>query len=142
MQRVLLAAMLVLAPLSSARADDLRVAQMEQDIRDLKRQVQTLTRQIEELRRVQPSQGVGRLPSSPSTPASTAWVDLSKWNRLRTGMSELEVLSNLGPPTAMRDDNGAKILRYAMEIGSGGFLSGSVTLKDRVVVEVRKPALQ
>jgi len=33
-------------------------------------------------------------------------------------------------------------LRYAMEIGTSGFLGGSVTLRNRVVVEVRKPALQ
>ena len=141
MARVVLTVLLALAPFA-ATADDLRVAQMEQDIRDLKRQVQTLTRQIEEMRRVQPNQGVSSAPSSPAIASSTAWVDLSKWNRLRTGMSELEVLSNIGPPTTMRDDNGAKILRYAMEIGSGGFLSGSVTLRDRVVVEVQKPALQ
>jgi hypothetical protein len=57
-------------------------------------------------------------------------------------MSELEVLSTLGPPTTMRDEDGAKVLRYALEISSGGFLSGSVTLRDHVVAEVRKPALQ
>ena len=57
-------------------------------------------------------------------------------------MSEMEVLSSLGPPTTMRDENGAKVLRYALEISSGGFLSGSVTLRDRVVVDVRKPSLQ
>jgi hypothetical protein len=140
MPRLFLCALLLSAPFV-ATADDLRIAQMEQDIRDLKRNVQTLTRQIEELRRLQPSQGVRRVPSSP-TAASTAWVDLSKWNHLRPGMSELEVLSSLGPPTTMRDENGARVLRYALEISSGGFLSGSVTLRDRVVVEVQKPQLQ
>lgn len=147
MPRLLLTALLALAPLA-ATADDLRVSQMEQDIRDLKRQVQTLTRQIEELRR-QPS-GAGSVHgvasssagSMAATSASTAWVDQSRWNRLRPGMSELDVLSALGPPTTMRDENGAKVLRYALEITSGGFLSGSVTLRDRVVVEVRKPELQ
>ena len=142
MPRLFLAALLLFAPLV-ATADDLRIAQMEQDIRDLKRNVQALTRQVEELRRLQAMPGVKRLPSpSSSASASTAWVDLSKWNNLRPGMSELEVLSILGPPTTMRDDNGAKVLRYALEISSGGFLSGSVTLRDRVVVEVRRPELQ
>ena len=50
MPRLILTALLLLTPFAVA-ADDLRITQMEQDIRDLKRQVQTLTRQIEELRR-------------------------------------------------------------------------------------------
>ena len=142
MPRLVLTALLLLTPFAVA-ADDLRIAQMEQDIRDLKRQVQTLTRQIEELRRVPANPGAGReLSPSPNAPSSTTWVDLSRWNRLRPGMSEMEVLSSLGPPTTMRDENGAKVLRYALEISSGGFLSGSVTLRDRVVVDVRKPSLQ
>jgi len=142
MPRLVLTALLLLTPFAVA-ADDLRIAQMEQDIRDLKRQVQTLTRQIEELRRVPANPGAGReLSPSPNVAASTSWVDLSRWNRLRPGMSEMEVLSSLGPPTTMRDENGAKVLRYALEISSGGFLSGSVTLRDRVVVDVRKPSLQ
>jgi hypothetical protein len=142
MPRLFLIALLLLTPFA-ATADDLRIAQMEQDIRDLKRNVQTLTRQIEELRRLQAMPGVKRVPSPSSTTSIPAdWVDLSKWNRLRPGMSEMEVLSSLGPPTTMRDENGAKVLRYALEISSGGFLAGSVTLRDRVVVEVQKPELQ
>ncbi len=142
MPRFFLAALLLLAPFA-ATADDLRINQMEQDIRDLKRQVQALTRQIEELRRQPATPGASRgLSTSPTATASTAWVDLARWNRLRPGMSEMEVLSALGPPTTMRDENGARVLRYALEISSGGFLSGSVTLRDRAVVEVRKPELQ
>src|SRR5688572_1184143 len=105
MPRLFLAALLFLAPFAVA-ADDLRIAQMEQDIRDLKRQVQTLTRQIEELRRL-PANPAARRSPSPAAAASTAWLDLSKWNQLRPGMSEMEVLSSLGPPTTMRDSGGA-----------------------------------
>ena len=42
----------------------------------------------------------------------------------------------------MRDENGTRVLLYAMEIGSSGFLSGSIALKDRVVVDVHKPVLK
>ncbi len=143
MSRLLLTALMLLVPLTASAVDDLRVNQLEQEVRDLKRQVQTLTRQVDELRnhpaRLNAQRG---LASAPGSSASNDWVDLSKWNRLRPGMSELEVLSALGPPTTMRDADGAKVLRYALEISSGGFLSGSVTLRDRVVVEVRKPELQ
>jgi outer membrane murein-binding lipoprotein Lpp len=143
MPRLLLSALLLLIPLTATAVDDLRVNQLEQEVRDLKRQVQTLTRQVDELRnhpaRLNSRRG---LATAPGSSASSDWVDLSKWNRLRPGMSEMEVLSALGPPTTMRDADGAKVLRYALEISSGGFLSGSVTLRDRVVVEVRKPELQ
>lgn len=42
----------------------------------------------------------------------------------------------------MRDENGARVLLYAMEIGSSGFLGGSVTLRNRAVTAFRKPELQ
>ena len=35
-----------------------------------------------------------------------------------------------------------RLLLYAMEIGSSGFLDGSVTLRDRMVVDVQKPVLR
>lgn len=57
-------------------------------------------------------------------------------------MSELEVVELLGTPTSMREENGARVLLYSLEIGVGGFLSGSVLLRDRAVVEVRNPELR
>jgi hypothetical protein len=57
-------------------------------------------------------------------------------------MSELEVISSLGPPTSMREEGGARVLLYAMEIGVSGFLGGSVKLRERAVVEVAQPTLQ
>ena len=56
-------------------------------------------------------------------------------------MSELEVIDLLGAPTSMRAEGDARVLLYAMEIGSSGFLRGSVTLRDRAVVEVQQPTL-
>ena len=57
-------------------------------------------------------------------------------------MSELELIGLLGPPTSMRPAEDGRVLLYAMEIGSNGFLSGSVTLKAQQVVSVEKPALR
>jgi hypothetical protein len=57
-------------------------------------------------------------------------------------MNELEVIDLLGPPTSMRKAGDARVLMYALEIGSSGFLGGSVTLRDRTVTEVRQPTLQ
>jgi len=143
MPRLLLTALLLLASFAAVAADDLKVMQLEQDVRDLQRQVQGLTRQVEELQR-RPTPGIRteRAFSPPATAPAGEWVDAAKWNRLKSGMSELEVISTLGPPTTIREEKGSRVLRYAMEIGTSGFLGGSVTLRDRVVVEVRKPALQ
>jgi len=130
-------------------ADDLRVSQLEQDVRDLQRQVQALTRQIESQGRVPPAvvDGVGRSPdvpraAPPAGQALPAWVDAAKWQRVQPGMGELEVLGILGPPTSMRAQLGARVLFYAMEIGASGFLGGSVTLRDRSVASVQRPTLQ
>jgi len=139
----MLTALLLLASFAAPAADDLKVMQLEQDVRDLQRQVSGLTRQVEELQR-RPTPGVRteRAFEPSSTVSAAAWVDAAKWNRLRAGMSELDVINTLGPPTTIREESDARVLRYAMEIGSSAFLGGSVTLRDRVVVEVRKPALQ
>ena len=45
-------------------------------------------------------------------------------------------------PTSMRPAEDGRVLLYAMEIGSNGFLSGSVTLKGQQVVAVEKPTLK
>lgn len=132
--------------LSSASwaADETRVSLLEQDVRELKRQVVTLSRQVDELRSrpARPEAGAALRPDRAPASDPERWVDSAKWNALRPGMSELEVVTLLGPPTQIRDENGARVLLYALEIGSTGFLGGSVVLRDRKVAEVRKPTLR
>jgi len=144
MHRALLAALLIV-PMLSIAADDLKVSQLEQDVRDLQRQVRAQSQQIEELRMQQGRPGAAPLapPSAtaPSTPVG-AWVDASKWQRVKAGMNELEVIGLLGPPTSMRAKDSERVLLYAMEISASGFLSGSVTLRDRVVFAVQSPVLR
>ena len=146
MTRLLIAAILACASLAAAAADDLKVSQLEQDVRNLQRQVQAQAQLLEELRMRLVSRPEQALPPAPMQPAAAAagthWVDASRWQQLRTNMSELAVIRLLGPPTAMRSLDGARLLLYAMEIGTSGFLSGSVTLRDRVVVAIEKPVLK
>lgn len=135
---------LAICPLG-ANADDYKINQLEQDVRELRRQVQVLTRQIETPRlQTAPGATASAVSPSPAAPAATipAWVDAAKWQRLSPGMSELEAVSILGPPTSMRTQDGQRVLLYALEIGASGFLGGRVTLRERVVVEVQKPVLQ
>ena len=143
MARLPLAMMLVCLPLVAVSADDPRVSFLQQEVRNLQRQVLVLTRQVDELRTRPPRVESGRLSPPPAAATDPgAWLDAGKWRKLREGMSELEVIASLGPPTSMREESGARVLLYAMEIGTSGFLGGSVVFRDRAVVEIREPTLQ
>lgn len=142
--RVLPLALIVLLGASTAlAADSNRIIALEQDVRNLERLVASLEREVRELRR-QRSAGSSALnaPTEPQEPSSYAWVDADKWKRIRVGAGELEVVQILGRPTSMRVEGEARVLLYAMEVGATGFLSGSVTLRDRAVAEVQAPVLK
>jgi hypothetical protein len=136
------------APLAAFSADDLKVSQLEQEIRTLQREVSAQSRQLDELRRQ-----LGRIadqrsiPGAPvATPAlappNTQWLEASRWKQIKAGMSELEVINLLGAPASMRAANQERLLLYAMEVGATGFLTGSVTFREGVVVTVKTPTLQ
>jgi len=141
MSRMLL--VLLILPLTASAADDLRVSFLEQQVRNLQTQVQALSRQVDLLRARPdlPASGPATRGDDPSANLPR-WVDASLWKRLRPGMSELDVIGALGPPTSMREEGGARVLFYALEIGSSGFLGGSIELRERVVVEIKQPVLQ
>ena len=146
MRSLLLA--LIAVPLLGHAQDDAnyRLMKLEQDVRNLERQVQTLTRQIDELKqqsaRVGERSAVGTRSSAAPTTSSTAWIEAARWDRVRAGMSELEVINILGPPTSLRQEGDARVLLYAMEIGSANFLGGSVELRDQAVSAINKPSLK
>src|SRR5688572_17644339 len=106
---------------TGAAADDFKVIKLEQDVRNLERQVQGLTREIADLRsrlvRSGEQRPLGRL-SGHREPVSFDWLSAVNWDRVRPGMSELEVIGILGPPTSMRPAEDGRVLLYAMEIGS------------------------
>lgn len=128
-------------PQVASAADDPRVSFLEQEVRRLQQQVQTMSRRIDQLERPVPSTPAQQPRAAAPAPSPDAWIDAGKWKKLRVGMSELEVVSLLGPPTSMRDADGARVLFYALEIGASGFLGGSVKFRDRAVAEVQQPVL-
>jgi hypothetical protein len=141
--RRFLAVVLITTALTAQAADDPRVSFLEQEVRNLHRQVDALSRRVDDLRtRPDRPKGVGAPAVKTAADGSTQWVDAASWKKIHPGMSELEVIGMLGPPTSMREENGARTLLYALEIGASGFLGGSVVFRDRVVAEVRQPALQ
>lgn len=147
MRYPLLALLLLLGQSAPAADDDTyRLMKLEQDVRNLERQVQTLTRQLDEVNqkvsRAGDRSAPARSSSASAATSSTAWLEAARWDRVRTGMSELEVIDVLGPPSSMREENGARVLLYAMEIGSTGFLGGSVEFRDRAVTAINKPMLK
>jgi hypothetical protein len=142
MARRIIALLLACLPLPAFAADDGRVSYLEQEVRNLQRQVSALNRRVDDLTRPRATS-----PSRPDTARApsadpTGWLDVEKWRKVEPGMSELEVVSLLGPPTSMRDVDGARVLFYALELGSSGFLGGSVRFRDRAVSEVQTPVLQ
>jgi hypothetical protein len=139
----LLLALLILPSLASA-SDDSQISFLEQEVRNLQRQMQALSRQVDELRTRPDRPGLQSSvpPGVAPAPSSPRWLDAARWKQVRAGMSELEVISALGPPTSMREEGGARVLLYAMEIGASGFLGGSVKLRERAVVEINQPTLQ
>lgn len=148
MRYLLIALFVLLGPGAGAADDDTyRLMKLEQDVRNLERQVQTLTRQLDELRQ-QSARAGERIPpgtraaAAPAGSASTSWLEAARWDRVRVGMSELDVIEMLGPPTSMRQEGNARVLLYALEIGASGFLGGSVELRERAVSEIHKPVLR
>lgn len=142
-----LIAVSLLGPSVYAQDDaNYRVMKLEQDVRNLERQVQTLTRQLDELKqqsiRAGDRSALGTRSATTSTTSSIAWVEAARWERVRAGMSELEVINILGPPTSLRQEGDARVLLYAMEIGSSNFLGGSVEFRDTAVTAINKPTLK
>jgi hypothetical protein len=136
--------LVLLAAPALAMADDPRVTRLEQDVRSLQRDVMVLSRQLDQVR-LQTTRPTldGSVPPPPVLALSNpGWVDAAKWKRLRPGMSELEVIGSLGPPTSTREKDGSRELFYAMEIGDSAYLAGSVVMRDHVVAEVRSPVLR
>lgn len=132
---------------SLAAVDDFKVIKLEQDVRRLEQQVRELSRQVAELRRepalsAEQIQPPNRAPAPPAGPPS--WLQAKSWKAVRAGMNELQVIETLGPPTSTRiaADGDTRILFYALELAAGSFLSGSVELRDRRVVEINEPVLK
>ncbi|HYM34243.1 MAG TPA: hypothetical protein VET48_02545 [Steroidobacteraceae bacterium] len=138
----------------SASAQDLKVIQLQQDVRDLQQEVQQQSRRIDALERElaqarASSASVGSAKpaggaKTPTADASRAWLTIANWDRVHTGTTELDVIAALGPPTAIRKsaDGARQTLLYSLEIAAGGFLVGQVVLSDHRVIEVLKPMLQ
>lgn len=145
---ILIACVLWGAASVAVTAEDVRVEQLRQDVRELSRLVREQARQIErlerEIGRLKAAPAPGRPRSVPDAATTTGiWLSSERWKKLRVDMSESEVVALLGPPTAVRSEAPAsKTLLYTLELEGTGFLSGSVTLKNTRVREISEPQLR
>jgi hypothetical protein len=139
---------LTVGPVAVAQipVDDLRVRQLEAEVRRLQQQVDAQARRIEDLERAArltpptTSSPPGILPPDPSP----VWLTSASWDRVKTGMTALEVIAVLGRPTSTRNDADGKLrlMFYAMELGPDKYLSGTIRLDDMGVAEINRPALK
>lgn len=142
-------------PLLAPAQDSHQVARLEQEVRQLQREVGTLTQLVNQLRsqadRAAPvataplpplSGATGARPAPPATTTLPRWVDAARWQRMQPGMNELQVIGELGPPTSTRQEGSRQTLFYALEVGPAAFLAGSITLQDRAVITIEAPVLK
>jgi hypothetical protein len=137
--------MLAMPGLAFAAVDDYKVIKLEQDVRRLEQQVRELSRQLAELRREPADQIQTPANRTPAASASSPlWLQMKQWQALQVGMNELQVIETLGPPTSTRiaPDGDARILFYSLELAANSFLSGSVEMRDRRLVEIKIPELK
>ncbi len=130
--------------------DALKVRQIENDVNRLQREVDAQSRRIEDLERQ--VRGAGAMRSSTTVPDpvrrpvenSPAWLVSTNWDRVRTGMKDVDVIALLGRPTSVRTEQDGKshTLLYALEIGPNAVLAGNVLLGESGVSQVNKPVLR
>ena len=130
-------------------ADDFKVIRLEQQVLELERKVDELSRDLASLQQRNGMATAAKVsdPRPATNDGATdaiKWLSVAKWKRVHVGMSELDVIDALGPPTTLRGSSvaGASTLFYALELGPGAFLSGSVRFEKRAVVEVDPPVLR
>jgi hypothetical protein len=130
----------------ASAADDYKVIKLEQDVRRLEQQVRDLSREIADLRRQTgaPALSAPRDQEKAAPSSAQPWLQAKNWQRVRVGMTELEVINVLGPPTSTRvaADGVGRTLFYALEIDTGSFLGGSVELQNRRVAKIDTPILK
>ncbi len=131
----------------AAPIDEFRISDIEQKIRDLETLTREHTRQLSDM---QLSRTGGKTTPTASSGNTTngsgelRWVNVASWNRIKPGMSELQVVELLGTPTQLRiaDDKQSRQLLYALEIGRSGYLTGRVSFNQGVVTAVEMPTLK
>jgi hypothetical protein len=144
---LVIAATTLAAPLPAFAQDELRVRQLENEVSRLQREIDAQNQRIERLESGARISGASP-PATVVTPraadSSPAWLVSGNWDKVRTGMKELDVIALLGRPTSVHTDdaNRTHTMFYALELGPNTFLTGNVRFGEAGVSEINKPALR
>ena len=137
----------------AAPIDEFRISDLEQKVRELENASREHARLIMQLQG-QPGVTPSTLPSGSKTQSNEArWLSSANWQRIKAGMTELQVIEILGPPTQVRlaeagpiparlNEVHGRTMMYGMEIGRSGFLVGQVLLRNSQVISVEIPRLK
>jgi hypothetical protein len=133
-----------------AAADTLRLEELRQEVRELQSALRQQARRIEQLERQLARSPPAPAPGAPARAAEgreppaapPAWLAPEVWNTVRPGVSALEVVAILGPPTSVRAEPPGRVLFYTLPLGETAFLSGTVHLEGDTVVRVERPVLK
>jgi hypothetical protein len=142
-----IAAATLAVPFPALAQDALRIRQLENEVMRLQREIDAQNMRLERLESGARSAGSAP-PSVVVTPraadSSPAWLVSTNWDKLHTGMKELDVIALLGRPTSVRADENAKThtMFYALELGPNAFLTGNVQFGDAGVAEINRPTLR
>ena len=118
------------------RLEDLEKGQAAQ----LRRTISDQERRIAELEKTVKALQAELLPPPRRIPSTTpAWHQPVSWGRLKTGMSEAQVVELLGPPTRVLSVEDRRTLYYQPDVKSTSPLHGTVTLLDDRVIAVEPP---
>jgi hypothetical protein len=147
----LLGVLLAISVPAAAQLEDIRTRQLMQDVAELQRTVRQQALRIDQLEReisrvtgTPVARPVGSEGMSTRETEKQPWLAPKTWDRVKVGMSELEVLEILGYPTNARagQDKSTKTLFYSVQVSPAGFLSGNVELTNNRVRVVNRPALR
>jgi hypothetical protein len=127
--------------IAAAQTRDPRVDELTKEMAQLKQRITDQEARIAELERAVKSLQSAAPPSMPAPiPSPTPpWHRPASWNQIKTGMSEAEVVSILGPPTSVDSSIDQRTLLYAPDSKSTSTLKGSVTLIDDRVSAMTPP---
>ena len=125
---------------AAAQTRDPRVDELTKETAQLKQRITDQEARIAELEKAVKFLQAAAAPVPTPIPSPTPpWHRPANWNLIKTGMSEAEVVSVLGPPTSVDSSIDQRILLYAPDSKSTSTLKGSVTLIDDRVSAMTPP---
>ncbi|MFQ2006792.1 hypothetical protein ACK34G_15935 [Aeromonas veronii] len=140
--RLYLFLLLTLGPSTLWADDAVRIRQLEEDIRILKRTVIDQSERIDALERQlstsAPASTIGKRSPAPAGTVTGGWHSPANWGRVKDGMSQSQVVSLLGQPTSIENIGPYRTLFYRGEV-NGSFVSGNAKLTDDRVWQVNEP---